>query len=338
MHSKAAREALRDYEYLRSSAERQSEQFREDVYQKSPKLRKIDHDIKELCLLMARTAASRDRAKMEAAKEGLANMRKSRKALLAQLGISEEHFLPKYKCDLCKDTGYEQGDIGQLSARIPAMCKCFRQKLIASHYSMSNLDKILGEENFDSFDLRLFSNILDKNEGISPRINMQKVYSVATNFTKDFGKRFENLFLFGQAGCGKTFVCHAIAKDLLDGGHTVLYMTVPRLVKAFEDQRFNRFESGERELLETVDDVDLLILDDLGSEVVTVVTTAALFDIINHRLITRKPVVISSNLDLDEMMDIYTERIVTRIYAGYSVMKFFGDNIRIVKKQKYTRQ
>ena len=329
MHKAFAKEILKEYELLRAKAEQKAQSVKESAYAKSPHLKEADILLKQLGLQLARFAASGASEQIKIREKKIAELRRQRKTILKELNISEPMFFPKYSCGSCKDTGYVTKNL----TSIPAMCRCFKQKLINAHYSLSNLDQVLDEENFDSFDIRLFSDIVDEKEGLSARKNMENVFRIATNFTKNFGSEFTNLLLYGETGLGKTFVCHAIAKDLLDRGFTVLYLTAPRLIKIIEKSRnFYEDQAESNEMLKAIDDVDLLILDDLGSEVMTVVTIALLFDIINHRLITKKPMVISTNLDQNSLKEHYTERIVSRFFASYQNVKFFGTNIRISKK------
>ena len=329
MRNAVAKEILNEYGFLRARAELAAQNFKESAYAKAPRLKETDMMLRQLGLRLARLAASGDAEQVKMYEEKIHELRSERKVILKELKISEPKFFPKYNCGICKDTGY----VTKSPVRIPAMCKCFKQKLIDAHYSLSNLEQVLGEENFDNFDFRLFSDELIENEGLSARKNMERIYRIATNFTRNFGSEFDNLLLYGETGLGKTFVCHAIAKELLDGGFTVLYLTAPRLIRIIEKSRnFYENQSEYSEVLKTIDDVDLLILDDLGTEVMTVVTIASLFDIINHRLITRKPMVISTNLDQNSLMEHYSERIVSRFIASYQIVKFFGKNIRISKK------
>ena len=329
MRSSAAREILNEYGLLRAKAEQAAQNFKESVYAKAPNLKEADICLKQLGLRLAKLSAGGDSEQVKNCEKKISELRSERKAILKKLKISEPKFFPKYNCSNCKDTGY----VSKSQASIPAMCKCFKQKLISAHYSLSNLDQVLSEENFDNFDFRLFSDEINENEGLSTRKNMERIYRIATNFTSGFGSEFDNLLLYGETGLGKTFVCHAIAKELLDRGFTVLYLTAPRLIRIIEKSRnFYEDRSEYSEVLKTIDEVDLLILDDLGTEVMTVVTIASLFDIINHRLITKKPMVISTNLDQNSLMEHYSERIVSRFIASYQIIKFFGKNIRISKK------
>ena len=324
-----AAKILREYEMQRAMSEQAAWKCKQAMYEKTPELKELDAGIKLLGLQLARLSASGDGDRVKDCTKKIAVLRRRREKLYKELGVAPSEFLPKYGCVRCKDTGYVLVNIGAT----PSMCKCFKQKLIDAHYSISNLDQVLLRENFDNFDIRLFDEKINMDEGMSVRKNMERVYKIATNFTRDFGREFDNLLLYGETGLGKTFVCHAIAKDLLDKGRTVLYMSAQRLVRVFEDARFDRGAREEnKELLDMFDQVDLLIIDDLGSEVMTVVTIAALFDIINHRLVTRKPAVISTNLNQNALMECYSERIVSRFIEAYQFVRFFGENLRTKKK------
>ena len=325
MHKSVAKDILREYELLRSAAEISASNFKRKTYEKSPKLMETDNQLKIQGLNLARYTAQGNIEKIKSCEKKIKILRENRKTLLAEIKVSEIKFLPKYACGLCKDSGYVQKNLTQ----IPEMCKCFKQKLINAHYSLSNLDQTLDEENFDNFDFRLFSDMIDEEEGLSPKCNMEHIFTITTQFASNFGKEFNNLLLFGESGLGKTFMCHAIAKELLDKGFTVLYLTAPRLMRVLSKTRnYYEDQTETNELLSAIDDVDLLILDDLGTEVMTVVTNALLFDIINYRLITKKPMVISTNLCQNSLMEHYTERIVSRFIANYIFLKFFGKNIR----------
>lgn len=328
-HKNTLRDIMREYEQIRSQTETQRDQRIEDIYRSIPRLAEIDQALKEQGLGLARIALSGDADKANESRATSAKLRKERHTLLEKNKISENYFTPDYRCNVCKDTGYTIFAPG-----IPANpCVCLKQSLIDEYYSLSNMKEILQEENFETFDIRLFSEETLKSEGLSPRQNMENNYRHATSFVQKFGKKFQNLLLYGKSGLGKTFICHCIAKDLLDEGQTVLYLTAPRLCKIIETHRFNRDSLSEpEEMLDTVDQVDLLILDDMGTEISTIITSAALFDIINQRLLMRKPTVISTNLTPDGLEAQYSERILSRFLGHYHMIKFFGEDIRAKKK------
>jgi len=320
---------MRQYESARSEADFRLDERKNEIYEKLPRVAEIDRNLGVLGASLVRCALGVDSgfAAIEDIRTQINQLKEERFILLANSGMND--LREAYNCPICSDTGYVQATPSSVATR----CSCLRQKLIDEYYALSNIKDILQDENFDHFDFRLFSERLLESEGLSPHKNMQSIYSITTQFVANFDKEFDNLLLYGDPGLGKTFVCHCIAKDLLDKGYTVLYLTVPRLCKVIEDYRFNREALTEPdEMLEMVDAVDLLILDDLGTEIPTLTTSVALFDIINQRLISRKHTVISTNLSIPVIQAQYSERIVSRLFGNYEIIKFFGEDIRMKKK------
>jgi len=315
-------QVMREYETARDNASRILEERVAEVYAKLPQVKELDLVLNRLGASLARLALSGDVAGIEAAKKEISGLQAQRRILL-EANFGANFLETVYGCSICKDTGFTENN----------RCVCLKQRLINEYYNMSNMKEVLREENFDTFDLRLFSTDIVQSEGLSPHANMQTIYRLATKFVTHFDTEFSNLLLYGEPGTGKTFVSHAIAKDLLDAGRTVLYQTAPRLSKLLEDYRFNRAELNDPgEMLNAVDSVDLLILDDLGAEISTVITSAAIFDIINQRLLSRKHTVISTNLSPGGLEAQYSERLVSRFFGNYQMIKFFGEDIRVKKK------
>ena len=323
----AFRKVMKDYEMARDHAHSLLEERRAEVYRNIPKIAEIDHALSKLGANLAKLALAGDENGIKQLREQSTELKENRRILL-QNTVGENYLTAVYRCMNCMDTGYIQGSPNSPTAR----CKCLNQRLIDEYYSLSNMKNVLSEENFDTYDIRLFSTDVIPSEGLSPYANMQTIYRYAMQFVTEFGNEFDNLLLYGEPGLGKTFVCHCIAKDLLDAGRTVLYQTAPRLCRVLEDYRFNRGTMAEPdEMLAAVDEVDLLIIDDLGAEIPTVVTSAALFDIINKRLLARKHTVISTNLTPTALSAQYSERLVSRLF-NYKMIKFFGEDIRVKKK------
>ena len=321
------KEVLREYDALRTQKAAELRERREAIYTKVPRLEAIE---RELSLLGVSTAKlvlmqpeSREAALAEL-QEKQAELKAERDRLLAERELSYDLLQLEYVCEKCKDTGYIGND----------QCSCMRHKLMDRLYDQSNVRDVIRMENFDTFDLNLFSNEVVAAEGISPRENAKRNLRMAMIFASDFTG--DNLLLYGGAGRGKTFLCNCIAKEVLERGKTVLYLTAGQLFRQLEELRFNRNEEEEpvdwdAELL----DADLLIIDDLGTEFATMFTASELFRIINDRKLRKKPVVISTNLDYKALMDQYSDRVMSRIIGEYTTLKCFGEDIRM--KKKYAR-
>ena len=328
-HKSAFRQVTKDYELARAKAEILLEERKRQVYSHIPQIADIDRTLAKLGMSLAKMALNGDETGIVKARTEMEGLKSTRHTLLKE-SFGEDYLKAVYRCATCQDTGHIQASAGSPINR----CACLKQHLINEYYAMSNIKGALQDENFDTFDIRLFSTDIIPEEGLSPAQNMENVYRLAAKFVENFDTEFSNLLLYGNTGLGKTFVCHCIAKDLLDAGKTVLYQTAPRLCKVLEDYRFNRESMTEpSEMIEAIDEVDLLILDDLGSEMTTIVTQAALFEIINQRMLTRKHTVISTNLSLGMLHNDYSERIVSRFIGKYEMIKFFGEDIRV--KTKY---
>lgn len=328
----AFKDVMRAYESDRDRAATLSRERREEIYQRLPRIKEIDEEISQVSISTAKQllVAGVDHVSLINHMRKHSEVLKTEKEnLLLELDIPNNYFNDTYRCSLCKDTGYLAKELSQLNR-----CQCLKQRLIDKYYDLSNIRGLLATENFDTFDFRYYSEEVLPSEGLSPRRNMQMIYQIATKFVEEFGRSFQNLLFYGETGMGKTFLCNCIAKDLLDRGHTVLYVTAPKIFKLVEDYRFNRDEVDEHYAIDAVTDVDLLIIDDLGAEFATIVTNSALFDIINQRLLAKLPTVISSNLQHAEFETHYSERIFSRFLGHYKMSKFYGDDIRFIKKHK----
>lgn len=321
------KEIEREYETIRSRKAAELRYRKEVAEQKVPKLADITRELALVGVQATKIVLQKpdDATEItEALKQKQNTLLEERQSLLQQAGIQPDFLEPEYECATCQDTGYVGNE----------RCLCFRRKLMDKMYDQSNIRDIVEQENFDSFDLRLYSDKVNPKEGISPRENAQKILRRALTFTQNFDTGGESLLLYGSTGLGKTFLCSCIAKELLDKGKMVLYLSSGQLFRKLEELRFSKEnerekEDWDKELLET----DLLIIDDLGTEFSTLFTTTELFRIINDRKLLGKPVVISTNLLPEEMTNLYSDRITSRL-REYSSIKFFGEDIRLLKKRK----
>jgi len=245
---------------------------------------------------------------------------------LSSIGKPADYLDEIYTCDKCHDTGY----VGQ------NRCECFNKKAVDLVYHDSNLKNITDSENFSTFSFDWYDNTAPNPvNGLTPYNNMQQIVSICHDFIDNFDKEFSNLLLFGDTGVGKTFLTNCIAKELLDTSHSVIYLTAIELFERFKQRDLNRRYDEDVFDCDYILDCDLLIIDDLGTEVGNTYTNSKLFYCINERILRKKSVIISTNLSLSDIRDTYSERIFSRLTSSYKILKLFGNDIRIMKRTKY---
>lgn len=329
MENKTLRNLLQEYEQKRFLANQESENRKNKLFSLHKDLEKIEKNInnaslKKINLIL--TSNSED--ELKALETEIENLKVQKEKLLSSLSINKEDLLPHYECSTCNDTGYIVKDNNT------TMCHCLKQKLFDLEYNKSNIGNIQ-KENFSTFNFDLYSDELDKSLNISPRDNIKIIKSISENFIKNFNNPEEkNLLFTGNTGLGKTFLCNCIAAELLKQGKTVLYQTAPIMIDSIIDYRFNKNDSSI-DLIDNLLNVDLLIIDDLGTESLNSMKLTELFTIINSRILNQNnritKTIISTNLDLKNIFAIYNERIGSRIVGYYNICKFIGDDIRFKK-------
>ncbi len=318
---------LNEYQNIRDNHEKELEQKKGKVYKLIPRIAEIDSELYATGLNLTKQVlinnSNDPKETVEQIRQKNIDLNMEKGELLHSNGFPIDYLTIKYLCNRCKDTGYIKSDL----------CQCFKQKLIDIAYKESNLQAILDTQTFDNFDFRYYSNKVDTNEKVSPQENAKRNFQYCLNFVINFDKSDENLLLYGGTGLGKTFLSSCIAKDLLDKGKTVFYQTSYKIFNLLEDYKFNRSENKEYEynLINRIFDVDLLIIDDLGTEFISTYTSSAFFNILNSRLLNKQKTIISTNLNMEELINLYSERVISRLLGNYSHLKFFGEDIR---KQK----
>lgn len=294
----------------------------ETVYSQLPEIKVVQQSISELSVKQARKLLEGNDNALQELKLQIKALSQKIKDILVAGGYPADYLEPVYDCADCKDTGY----IGNKK------CHCFQKAVIDMLYTQSNLKHILQKENFDTFSLSYYSaNHIDPKTGVSSLANIKKAYTVARDFVDTFGKEFRNLFLYGDTGVGKTFLSNCIAKELIDKSHSVIYLSSFELFDTLAKSKFGKDEAAGQ-MHEHIFDCDLLIIDDLGTELANSFTVSQLFLCLNERLLRQKSTIISTNLSLEDLIDIYSERTFSRITSNYTMLKLTGDDIRIKKK------
>ena len=289
----------------------------QDVYDKYPMIKQIDEQISELAENFATSFTTENGMNFEEYRRKLADLRMEKEALLKCYQIDPETLQMQYRCPDCKDTGYIDNE----------KCHCFRQRIIDEMYQQSNLREILKAENFSTLTYEYY----DKENMDKMKIAIDR----CKNFAENFDKTFENILLCGTVGIGKTFLSNCIAKEVLDQGHSVLYLSAFQLFDLMAKNSFSGNAPKEDFVAKQYPHIfesDLLIIDDLGTELANSFTMAGFFLVINERILRKKSTLISTNLSPEEILTTYTERTASRIISNYTMLKLSGSDIRLKKK------
>lgn len=315
-----------EYEEIRRHDRQDLEERREKVFAAVPELEEIEDEIRSAGLKIIKLAVSEagDRtARVYALRDRQKALLLRRKALLLEHGFAEDELSMRYLCDRCEDTGvFEDRD-----------CECFKRRLIIKAFEKSNLSMQLRDQSFKTINMDLYPREPDERSGVSPYECMLNIVSICRQFVQLFDADNKNLLFWGEPGLGKTFLSTCIAKELIKNGHSVIYETAYKIFSMLEDFKFRRTNDIEKLRMQTqkLYECDLLILDDLGTEFATSYTNAALFDILNSRLIANKKTIINTNLNLEELAKKYSERVFSRIIGHYQALQFIGRDIRLQK-------
>lgn len=310
--------------YDEKQIRRQHERIRrkEELNRAIPELAAVDRELAHTNVSLARHLLNDDTAETDSLRLRAAELRSRRDSAVQAAGYPPDYLEPPYECPDCKDTGY----IGR------TRCHCFRQAAIDLIYTQSNLKEILPEENFSKFSLEYYSEEdIDPISGLSARDCARKAEQACRQFADSFEEQGGNLLLFGNTGLGKTFLSHCIAKELLDHGHSVIYFSAQQFFDILADHAFHH-DSGNMTDYDNIFDCDLLIIDDLGTELPNALTVSQFFACLNDRIMHRRSTMISTNLTLKEIDQIYSERISSRITDNFRLLNLHGRDIRILKK------
>lgn len=299
------------------------EKRQQKVREAIPEIQELDQQIRLLSYKHASARLEGETDSLDLAEE-IQKIRDQKDHLLTEHGFAADYLKPIYECTDCQDTGYIDG----------VKCHCFEREIVRFLYSQSNLQDILEHENFSQFHLEYYpDDYTEETTGQTPRDNMRGILDTVKSFLSGFSDTPGNLLLYGNTGVGKTFLTNCIAKELLDRSYTVVYLTSLNLFDILEKSKFDRAMSQtEKEAsLSYILASDLLIIDDLGTELNNSFTSSQLYHCIDTRLTSNRSTIISTNLSFDDLRERYSERIFSRITSNYSLLKITGDDIRLKK-------
>ena len=308
-----------------AKADRESEnqQHLQRAYQKVPRLREIDKELRRTMAVAAQTVFSQGgdvQEAMKQVKQANLTLQQERETLVN--AYFEEGYLDDSPiCDRCGGSGY----IGT------TMCECLQE--LCRQEQRKELTLLAGgKETFHQFRLEYYPDQYDPRYGASPRTIMERNFQNCRRYATTFTPNSGNLLFVGGTGLGKTFLSACIARTVADRGYSVMYETASRLFSKLEQAKYGGSEEAKREA-QKLSQCDLLIIDDLGTEMPGQFTTAALYSLVNDRMLECRPMVISTNLNVDEMAKRYSPQIASRLHGGFARLTFVGEDIRVLKNR-----
>ena len=306
-----------EYETKKANAIKDAEARTLAIHAQYPALKAIDDKLRATGINILGEAMKGKNGLEERLKvleeENLA-LQKQRTEMLSALGLPLDCTDPHYECKECSDTGYVGIN----------MCRCFKAALAKCAFETSGLGALLKDQAFDTFDLSYYNDTQQNLDRMKKTLEKCRIY--ADNFAEDS----TNLIFIGATGLGKTHLSTSIAKKVIEKGYKVVYDSSPNIFNDFNKEQFKN-ESG---LTDKYFECDLLILDDLGTEMVTSFTVSSLYNLINTRLNTGKSTIVNTNLSIDELRKAYTDRITSRIFGCFEPLMFTGKDVRMQRLQK----
>ena len=295
----------------------------QEIYEKLPRVREIDRQLRSSMVLAAQAAFLKGTDGADA----LAQVRQANLALQAERKELIAHNFPADYledgpiCTHCNGTGY----VGS------AMCSCLL-KLCRQEQKKELSLLSAGEQSFDQFCLKYYPEKIDPKYGASPRTIMTRILDICRKYAANFSADAGNLLFTGSTGLGKTFLSACIAQEVANKGYSVAYASAQQLFAKLEKNRFHPDEESGQEA-DKYTNCDLLIIDDLGTELTGNFTVAALYTLVNERLLANKPMIISTNLNITEIHQRYSPQIASRLQGCFQLLPFVGEDIRILKNK-----
>ena len=287
-----------------------------NIYSICPEIKDIDKELSRVGLdIFGATMQGKEglEERLRALQERNEALQARRAELLIDAGYDATYTDLKYDCPLCQDSGYVDAK----------MCACLKNALILKGYESSGIINLLKTQCFENFSLDVYSQ--------EEQPLMKMCYKKLKKFVDEFETEKKNFLFYGSTGRGKTHLSTSIAKELIDKGYNVVYETAQNIFSDFDTDRFRDMYNNTELLSERYLDCDLLIIDDLGTEIVTSYTVSYLYNIINTRINRNLPIIASTNLSFEGLRKIYHERVTSRLFGEFITLTFGGKDIRINK-------
>lgn len=306
---------MHEYENRRSIHRQELEERLQSVYESVPGYKELDEETASASVDFGKRLIAGEKLDRSILKNKLLELSRQKQLLLIESGYAPDFLEMGYTCQDCRDTGY----IGN------EKCHCFRQKIIETLYDKSGLRILTRSCNFRKMTAKYY-----QGEDLT---RFLKAKEVAEDFINNFGSDYQNLFIYGTVGTGKSFLSICIADELLRKGHSVLYFSSLELFKLLSRNTFDN--NGKQDRKAIYDDLygcELLIIDDLGTELTTSFVASELFSIINERDMRKRATIITTNLSLEQLQHTYSDRVFSRVTSNYRILKLSGQDIRKIQK------
>lgn len=308
---------LREYDETRDRNRRILEKRKATIYNELDGYKALDEAVATYSMEYGRKLISGDDSALSDLHYALNTLKDSKLKLLTSGGYPEDYLSPVYDCEDCQDTGYING----------RKCHCFKQRMITMLYEQSGIQDMIAENNFATLSEEFYQG--------QDLENFKAAVSSCHDFIDQFPSGSPNLFLYGTVGTGKSFLSGCVAKELLDQGYSVVYFSAIQLFDLLSNFAYSK---KDKEALynpyEDLYNCDLVIIDDLGTEIANNFVTSKLFQCLNERMLRGKSTIISSNLALEELKEFYSDRIFSRITSQFTFRKLTGPDVRLMLKRK----
>ena len=305
---------FRQYEEKQRQNRLETERRRDYVYAHLPRYRELEDETASLSVEQGKKLLFGDDTALSKLHGSLASLKEQKQQLLLDAGLPADYLEPLFSCPDCRDTGYIERE----------KCHCLRQAEISLLYEQSGIQDMLKRNNFSLLSYEYYAG-----EALAL---FRHAVETCHSFIKNFNSDYRNLFFYGTVGTGKSFLSGCVAKELMDQGYSVIYFGAAGLFDLLSSVSFNVKSRDERQ--NTYSDLyrcDLLIIDDLGTELTNQFTSSQLFSLLNERHLGKKSTLISTNFSLAELRDRYSDRIFSRITSNFEVCRLAGEDIRMYK-------
>lgn len=309
---------MRYYDELRASQAEDARLRREEIERRLPAYKEADEACIHMAAEIARNRLRRPGQSTAADEAALEALRQKRDRILTDAGYPADYTAIRYICPACRDTGFIEGE----------KCSCFKNIAVSLLYRQYALDDILKEENFEHFQIDRYSDTIKDESGFSSRDSAIDALEKSLALVRRIGEDNNNLLLMGRAGVGKTFLTHCITEAAIRDGHSALYFSAHDFFEILADGLMGKTPESAT-YTGMIKSCDLLIIDDLGTELTNNLTESELFNVLNERMRRRLSTVISTNLSLHELAGRYSERITSRMFSSSQIAEISGEDIRM---------